>query len=67
MRFFTIDIVIANLFVPSKTRRERWSVDAGPTLTFQCWDRLQTSESDVFRRQILKSKIYPRTKKVIYL
>ena len=31
---------------------------------FQCGDRLYTSESDVYRRQILTSKDGPRTERV---
>ena len=31
---------------------------------FQRRDRLYTSESDVYRRQILMSKVGPRTKKI---
>ena len=34
---------------------------------FQRGDRLQTSESDVYVRQILMSKDGPRTKRVKYL
>ena len=34
-------------------------------LLFQCWDRLQTSESGVYRRQILTSKVGPRIERVI--
>ena len=33
-------------------------------LLFQCGDRLQTSDSDVHRRQNLTSKVDPRTERV---
>ena len=34
------------------------------SLPFQCEDRLQTSESDVYRRQLLTSKVDPRAERV---
>ena len=34
------------------------------TLTLQCVDRLESSESDVYRRQILTTKVDPRTVRV---
>ena len=34
------------------------------TLTLQCGDRLESSESDVYRRQILTTKVDPRTVRV---
>ena len=33
-------------------------------LLLQCGDRLHSSESDVYRRQILMTKVYPRTVRV---
>ena len=33
-------------------------------LLLQCGDRLQTSESDVYRRQILTAIVYPRAVRV---
>ena len=42
-------------------------LNAGPTSAtpaFQCGDRVQTSESDVCRRQILTSKVDPSTERI---
>ena len=36
-------------------------------ILFLCGDRLETSESDVFRRQILPSKVDPRSEGVNYI
>ena len=33
-------------------------------LLLQCGDKLQSSESDVYRRQILTTKVYPRAVRV---
>ena len=41
-----------------------WSSVIIIILLFQCEDRLQTSESDVYRRQILTSKVDPRPGRV---
>ena len=38
-----------------------WLVGSSP---FQCGDRFYTSDSDVYRRQVLTSKVNPRTEKV---
>ena len=36
-------------------------------LNLSAWDRLQMSESDVSGRQILTSKVDPRTERVTYV
>ena len=51
----------------------QWDNDGGPpSATAHLWslqrgDRLQTSESDVCKRQILTSKDDPRTERLKYL
>ena len=62
--FFQVEIII-NVSVSSF--RFIWNFWIPLELFLQCRDRLWTSESDVYRRQILTTKVYPRAVRVKYI
>ena len=65
MGFFFQFLIILNVFFP--LHLNTYVMGYGHykfVLFFQCVDQLQTSESDVYRRQNLMSKVDPRTERV---
>ena len=64
--FFQFEIII-NVLVSSFCFTMLWVYGHNKCFYFfQCGDRLHTSESDVYRRQILTYKDGPRTERVYF-